>query len=648
MKYRSEIDGLRAIAVVPVILFHASFELFSGGFVGVDVFFVISGYLITTIIVNEMDEGKFSLLNFYERRARRILPALFFVVLCCIPFAWFLLLSSDMKDFAGSLVAVSTFSSNILFWRESGYFDTAAELKPLLHTWSLAVEEQFYILFPLFLMAAWRFGKRAIVWTLIASFVISLSVAHWGAYNKPAATFFLLPTRAWELLTGSFAAFYLQRDSLRTPLWLNNLLSAAGLLAILYAVFAFDEATPFPSLYALVPTVGTVLVILFALKGTLTHTVLSLRGVVAVGLISYSLYLWHQPVFAFWRHYNVFEPTQTQMLVLSLLCLPLAFFTYRFLETPLRLKAVHYNRKKVFLLSSLLIFVLSTIGIAGHLTVGFQQRLTPTQRAIIAQGEPVSFNCDEGILCQLGRIEGHFSGVAFIGDSHMDRYAYLLNSHYNDTNSTALFLAKGWCAPVLQLSSNIPGRCGGNNRQEYDEALLSIIQNSDVHSVVLAAEWANYTTGYRYLSEPMLMDFAGDGNLNLNIDGNSFEFQSALSETVSILASSKKKVLIIHPVPEYNFRVPQVALVANARGIDTRNWTLKRSAYDLRNEGVFRAFDALEGNVSFVGTWKYLCEENTCLPFDERGFPLYSDGNHLVTEGMRDIVAAIIESLNSE
>ena len=198
MYYRREIDGLRAVAVLPVILFHAGFELFSGGFVGVDVFFVISGYLITTIIINEMDDGKFSLLNFYERRARRILPALFFVVLCCIPFAWFLLLPSDMKDFSQSLVAVSTFSSNILFWRESGYFDTAAELKPLLHTWSLAVEEQFYILFPLFLMAAWRFGKRAIVWTLIASFAISLAVAHWGAYNKPGDAFFLLPTRAWE------------------------------------------------------------------------------------------------------------------------------------------------------------------------------------------------------------------------------------------------------------------------------------------------------------------------------------------------------------------------------------------------------------------------------------------------------------------
>ena len=160
MNYRREIDGLRALAVLPVILFHAGFETFSGGFVGVDVFFVISGYLITTIILAELEQGRFSIVNFYERRARRILPALFLVMLVCIPFAWIWLLPSDMKDFSQSLIAVAIFASNILFWRESGYFDTAAELKPLLHTWSLAVEEQYYVLFPLFLMLFWKLGKR--------------------------------------------------------------------------------------------------------------------------------------------------------------------------------------------------------------------------------------------------------------------------------------------------------------------------------------------------------------------------------------------------------------------------------------------------------------------------------------------------------
>ena len=221
MQYRAEIDGLRALAVLPVVLFHAGFEWFSGGFVGVDVFFVISGYLITTIIISEMAEDKFSIVNFYERRARRILPALFFVMAVSIPFSWFLLTPIDLKDFGESLVAVSTFSSNFLFWKESDYFATAAELKPLLHTWSLAVEEQYYILFPIFLMLTWHLGLMKIVLLLMLIFGLSLSFAHWGTLNYPNAAFYLLPTRGWELLCGVFAAIYLQNFS-REKTNLNN------------------------------------------------------------------------------------------------------------------------------------------------------------------------------------------------------------------------------------------------------------------------------------------------------------------------------------------------------------------------------------------------------------------------------------------
>ena len=208
MKYRKEIDGLRALAIIPVILFHAGFKVFEGGFIGVDVFFVISGYLITTIILSDIESGKFSISNFYERRARRILPALFFIMLCCLPFAWFVLTPNHLKDFYQSLTAVSVFSSNILFWKESGYFDTATELKPLIHTWSLAVEEQYYILFPLLLVMLWKLRKQLILGSLIAITVISLFLAQWGAYNKPSATFFLLPTRSWELAIGALIAYY--------------------------------------------------------------------------------------------------------------------------------------------------------------------------------------------------------------------------------------------------------------------------------------------------------------------------------------------------------------------------------------------------------------------------------------------------------
>jgi peptidoglycan/LPS O-acetylase OafA/YrhL len=256
--YRQEIDGLRALAVVSVILFHAGFEAFSGGFVGVDVFFVISGYLITSIILTQKAAGTFSLLNFYERRARRILPALFVVMAACIPFAWLWLLPNDMKDFSQSLVAVSVFASNILFWRESGYFDTAAELKPLLHTWSLAVEEQYYVLFPLFLLVMWRFAKRWTMPTLAVIAAGSFALAQWGANNKPSAAFFLLPARGWEIAIGALVAFYFARyPKQQLQRSVQEAGGVVGLLMIVYAILTYSKSTPFPSAYALAPVLGT-------------------------------------------------------------------------------------------------------------------------------------------------------------------------------------------------------------------------------------------------------------------------------------------------------------------------------------------------------------------------------------------------------
>ncbi len=214
MKYRREIDGLRCVAVIPVIFFHAGISIFSGGYVGVDVFFVISGYLITSIIIAEIEAGNFSIKGFYERRARRILPALFFIAFACIPFAWAWMTPSQLGEFFQSLSAVSIFSSNILFWLEIGYFNPAAELKPLLHTWSLAIEEQYYIFFPLFILAIWRFGKGVIFTSLLMIGFASILLAHWGSANHPGANFYLLPTRLWELLIGSLSGIYIAINEL--------------------------------------------------------------------------------------------------------------------------------------------------------------------------------------------------------------------------------------------------------------------------------------------------------------------------------------------------------------------------------------------------------------------------------------------------
>jgi len=368
--YRREIDGLRALAVLPVMLFHAGFKTFSGGFVGVDVFFVISGYLITSIILSEQEAGTFSLIHFYERRARRILPALFLVMAACIPFAWFWLSLSDMEDFSRSLSAVSVFASNILFWRESGYFDTAAELKSLLHTWSLAVEEQYYVLFPLFLIVMWRFARRWTAATLAVIALTSLAVAQWGAYYNPTAAFFLLPTRGWELAIGAIIALYLSRHgNIEVTTFTRQIGSVLGLALILYAVFSFSKKTPVPSLYTLAPTIGAALTILYATPNTFVGKVLATKVLVGIGLISYSAYLWHYPLFSFARHRSVAEVSETLYLLLSVAAFLLAYGTWRFIENPFRNRSV-FTGKQIAVFSFSLSVLFIAFGMVGQITHG--------------------------------------------------------------------------------------------------------------------------------------------------------------------------------------------------------------------------------------------------------------------------------------
>ena len=348
MRHRAEIDGLRALAVLPVLLFHADFAMFGGGFVGVDVFFVISGYLITTIIVNERLAGRYSLRHFYARRIRRILPALIVVVLCSVPFAWFLMRPDQLNDFAQSVVASSFMASNILFYIESGYFDLAANQKPLLHTWSLAVEEQYYLIYPLFLAVLWRWRARETsafdehrplaplgAWLLVV-LIASLLLAEWGWRHEPAGNFYLMPTRMWELLIGALVALTMIDARSLASTGRAGWLAMIGLAMLVYAIFAFDENVPFPSLYALIPTLGTALIIRFAGPGNLTGRLLSVQWLTGVGLISYSLYLWHQPVLVFTRTYLPEDPTTWQLWLALGVCFPLAWLSWRFVEAPFR------------------------------------------------------------------------------------------------------------------------------------------------------------------------------------------------------------------------------------------------------------------------------------------------------------------------
>ena len=380
MQYRPEIDGLRAIAVVPVILFHAGVSVFSGGYVGVDIFFVISGYLITSIIFSEILEKRFSLVDFYERRARRILPALFVVMLVSIPFAYTILLPSHLVDFGESLAAVPLFLSNVLFWSERGYFGVETELKPLVHTWSLAVEEQFYLVYPLVLWAVVTFARRFLFGLLSAVMAMSLTLSWYLSHIHFETGFYLPFARAWELLAGAFAAFLIHKSVVPSSR-VGNGLSALGLMLIGYAILSFDESTLFPGTAAIVPVLGAFLIIISGSENNVTHRLLSSRPFIYTGLISYSLYLWHQPIFAFIRHLDWGTSVLYLSIPLVFLC---AYASYRWVEQPFRNRS-RLNRPKVFQMSAISSLAMIVIGLVFVANKGFINRFDQHDAAILNQ-----------------------------------------------------------------------------------------------------------------------------------------------------------------------------------------------------------------------------------------------------------------------
>lgn len=361
MHYRTEIDGLRAVAVLPVIAYHAGFAGFSGGFVGVDLFFVISGYLITSILLDELENQQFTLLGFYERRLRRILPALFLVLGCTAAVAGWLLLPHEQAAFGRSLMAVVVFASNILFWKESDYFATESEYIPLLHTWSLAVEEQYYVIFPLLLAFLWMFGRRPIYLVLGLLTLIGIGTCE-GLWRVDAgANFYLLPSRFWELLLGVLAALYLKYHS-QPQGWIALVMATLGITLVIGSIYFLNTSLPFPSSYALYPTLGAVLIIIFASPQNVIGQLLSLKPLVFVGLISYSAYLWHQPLLVFARMQPYIEPNLGLMAGMAVSSLLLAGFSWRYVERPFR------NRQRF---TRAPIFIFAAVGSLLFLSLGY-------------------------------------------------------------------------------------------------------------------------------------------------------------------------------------------------------------------------------------------------------------------------------------
>ncbi|WP_342118511.1 acyltransferase family protein [Pseudoduganella sp. OTU4001] len=620
MDYRREIDGLRAVAVLPVILFHAGFQFFGGGFVGVDIFFVISGYLITTILINELAAGQFSIINFYERRARRILPALFVLLLACLPFAWFWLVPEDLKGFAQSLLAVTLFASNIVFWQQSDYFDAAAEFKPLLHTWSLAVEEQFYLLFPLFLMLFWRRSQRLLLAVLVGAAVLSLGAAQWGVARDPTATFFLLPTRSWELAIGALCAFYMKRPAAKQPTRrTHELASLAGLSMIGVSIVAFNKYTPFPSIYALLPTIGAALVILFAAPATTVGKVLGSRIAVGVGLISYSAYLWHQPILAFARHRTLEGPTPQWMAALVVLTLVLAYLSWQYVEKPFRNRS-RFNRSQVFaftIAGSLLFF---GIGMAGHKTDGMKAaKTTPQQQEVLqtVTSSPKRSGCHTKGLdyrkpqdaCAFNVPNGAW---AVFGDSHAIELAFALANELKEQGQGVRQFSFSGCSPSYQREDSNPG-CSEWTR----ETVEFIAHEPHIKEVVVSYRLHSALFGDHESSYPHLPHEYSDAQREA--------IWASYKTILQRFVDAGKHVTVVLQAPELPRQVDKLIRLAddprNVTGVTT-DWWHRRSAY------VERRLGELPSAVRVLRPESLLCDAQRCYAV-KGSKALYFDDDHM-------------------
>lgn len=642
MKYRTEIDGLRALAVVPVILFHAGVSRFSGGFVGVDVFFVISGYLITSIIIDDIEKDRFSIKSFYERRARRILPALFTVMALCIPFAWLWLPPLKFADFFQSVVSVLFFASNLLFWREADYFDHSADEKPLLHTWSLAVEEQYYVVFPLLLLLLWRFGRRATFTCVALLGLLSLALSEWGWRHQPTANFYLAPFRAWELLAGSLCAFVL---SYRPPRP-SELASVAGIALIIAAIFLFDERTPFPSLFALAPVGGTALIILYATQTTWCGRLLSTSPFVGIGLISYSAYLWHQPLLAFARARTLHEPPAALMIGLALLSLPLAYLTWKYVEAPYR-KAGHtpapaaigHKRLPIWPLGAAAAALLAVATGSLHGRALLYSNDRSSSEIINVTG--LADACESVAL--IGCSTKPAPRVLVWGDSYAMQIVPAVVEILKDRGVAQY--TKSACNPILGLAplpvgvaADWPTTCMQFNR-EVGKVLDA---NPSIDTVIVSTPMNNLVNGPYVTADGRT--FAG---------GDTREVIARFASTIGYLHNRGLKVVLVSPPPWPSYGLAgdcarkEILLKGRVRDCNFERGAI--SPESLRVQGLFadmlRAVPA-DRAPTFIDLTRAFCSETICRAGQgEDAF--YGNGGHLSMNGAMALVRSryFVESL---
>jgi peptidoglycan/LPS O-acetylase OafA/YrhL len=656
LRYRRDIDGLRALAVLSVVCFHAGVPSFSGGYVGVDVFFVISGYLITSLISEEIRQQRFSIITFYERRVRRIFPALLLVMVVSSLLATWLLLPTQFNNFAKAEFATAAFSSNVLFWRETGYFAPSATEQPLLHTWSLAVEEQFYIVFPLVLFSIHRWLKaRWTLWVgLITVFSFALS-AWWGTHHL-WATFYLAPARAWELLLGSLLALESFPQLPNRPLM--EVSALAGLVLIAWGVFRLSSDSPFPGINTLLPCLGTAL-ILYSGRNTptVTRILLGTRPLVFVGLISYSLYLWHWPLLVFARFWNIYELSGPGTAVVVGVSLLAAICSWRFVESPFRKRGGVFDRKALFLAASGGTALAMAFALYGHFTRGWPDRIPAGVTEIASYSEsinprrrecfgmvqhhiPVSETCDYGANVP--------PSYVVWGDSHADAVIHAVGKVAERYDKAVRFLSSSGCLPAVAIERvDYDYSCASDNAAYLDY----ILRNHEIESVILVARYTLYVYGWssdlgpaeKYRTDsPYITDVSRTVS---DLEGRQSLLKVQLEKTVKLLLDAGKRVVLVYPIPEVGYNVPAALAQMMVAQHELASFTRPFSYYKKRQQFIFSVLDDLGQSANIIRIYPHtrLCDAMTCLTY-ANGKPLYWDADHLSLAGA-DFVAPLLESV---
>jgi peptidoglycan/LPS O-acetylase OafA/YrhL len=638
--YRPDIDGLRALAILPVVFFHYRVPFFGGGFVGVDVFFVISGFLITSLIAAEVEQGRFSIVRFYERRVRRIFPALFAMLAVVTAAAILLMFPVDLVGYAKSLLATALFAANFQFWSEAGYFDTLADTKPLLHLWSIAVEEQFYILFPALLLLLSKGSPRMRMVGVAVIFVSSFALSVWGISQAPAATFYLLPARAWELMLGALIALgafpHIENRRVREAL------VALGIALIAFAVLSFTSDMPFPGMAATVPCVGAALVIYAGdARQTALGKLLSMRPLVFVGVISYSLYLWHWPLFVLAKYVVFRDLTGLERVGLLALSFAIAALSWRFVEGPFRGRATGNWRSRLFPAALAAMAITAISGMVAEAADGWPGRLSPDIRRILAEQddhEPriarcfarTSQNVRDGDLCAMGAVGAAAPSYLLWGDSHADAILPAVGDVTRRAGHSGLFAGAESCPPLLGV--NTPRA----DCRKFNDAVLALALNRNISEVILSARWAKSAEGATYGDEPhghvVLSDDEGSGSPQRD---NHAVFERGLERTVQALTRSGKKVVIVASVPEIGWPVPAV-LARRALARDRTNVDPALANYLHRQRFVLDELARMHKlyGVTVIYPHEILCSADACQ-VALNGVPLYRDEHHLSVYGAR-------------